>query len=43
MDEHGENFNQEIENTRKYQTEVTELKSTIAKQKNTLETFKHSE
>ena len=29
MDEHSENFNKEIENIRKYQTEVTKLKNTI--------------
>jgi len=27
MDEHSENFNKEIENVRKYQTEITELKN----------------
>jgi len=30
MDEHSENVNKEIENIRKYQTEVTELKNTVA-------------
>ena len=30
MDEHSENFNKEIENIRKYQTEViSELKNTL--------------
>ena len=29
MNEHSENFNKEIENIRKYQTEVTKLKNTI--------------
>ena len=29
MDEHNENFNREIDNIRKYQTEVTELKNII--------------
>ena len=30
MDEYSENFNKEMENTRKYQTEVTtELKNTV--------------
>lgn len=28
MNEHSENFNKEIENIRKYQTEVTKLKNT---------------
>ena len=31
--EHRENFNKEIENIRKYQTEVTELKNTITELK----------
>ena len=30
MNEHSENVNKETENIRKYQTEVTELKNTIA-------------
>ena len=29
MDEHSEHFNKEIENIRKFQIEVTELKNTI--------------
>ena len=29
IDEHTENFNREMENIRKYQTEVTELKNII--------------
>lgn len=29
MDEHSENFNKEIENIRKYQIEVIELKNTL--------------
>ena len=33
MDEHSENFNKEMENIRKYQMEVTELKNIIAKRK----------
>lgn len=37
-DEHNEEF-KEIENIRKYQIEVTELKKTITEQKNTLEGF----
>lgn len=39
MDEPRENFNKEIENRRKYQTEVTKLKNTITELKNTLEGF----
>lgn len=37
MDEHSENFNKEMENTRKYQIKVTELKNTITQMKNTLQ------
>lgn len=37
-DEHNEEF-KEIENIRKYQIEVTELKNTITELKNTLEDF----
>lgn len=40
MDAHSENFNEERENIRKYQIEVTELKNTINELKNTLEEFK---
>lgn len=36
MDECRVNFNKETEDTRKYQTEVTELKNTITELKNTL-------
>jgi len=39
LDERCENFNQQTENIRNYQTEVTGLKSIIAKLKNTLEGF----
>lgn len=38
MSEHGENFNFKRENIRKFQTEVTELKTTIT-EKNTLHRF----
>ena len=37
MDKHSEILNEEIENTRKYQTEATKLKNTITDLKNTLE------
>lgn len=37
MNAHSENFNKEAENTIKYQTEVTELETTIADMKNTPE------
>lgn len=40
MDEYRVNFHKETEDTRKYQTEVTELKSTITKLNNILEEFK---
>ena len=33
MDEHSENFNKEIENIRKYHTDVIEPKDTITKLK----------
>ena len=33
MDEHSENFDKEIKNTRKYKAEVTELKNTITEPK----------
>jgi len=39
MDKHSENFNKKTESIRNYQTEVTELKNTISKPKNTLEGF----
>lgn len=39
MDGHNKNFTEELENTRKYQTEVTEMKNTIITLKNTLEDF----
>ena len=39
MDEHSKNFNQETQNTRKYQIEVTELKNTITEMKNIPERF----
>lgn len=35
----SENFSEEIENTRMYQTAVTEMRNTIIKLKNTLEGF----
>lgn len=34
MDEHTENFSKGVENIRKYQTELIELKNTIAELKN---------
>lgn len=40
MDERCENFNKEMENVRKYQIEVTELKNTIIKLKDLLEWVK---
>lgn len=36
MDEHNGNFNKEMENIRKYQTEVAELKNSIMELGNTL-------
>ena len=39
MDEHNENFNEDVENIRKYQKEVIELKNAIAELKNTVEGF----
>ena len=35
--EKSENFNKEIENIRKYQTEIIELKKTVTKEKNSIE------
>lgn len=40
MDEHNGNFNKEMENIRKYQTEVAELKNSIMELGNTLQGFK---
>lgn len=40
MDEYSENFNKETENTRNYQTEVTELKNTTTELITTLQGFK---
>ena len=40
MDGHSENFNKEMENIRKYQIEVTELKNTNTELKNTLRVCK---
>lgn len=34
MDEHNENFNNEIDNITQYQTEVTGLKNTVSEMKN---------
>lgn len=39
IDKHSENFNKEVENIRKYQTEMTEIKNTIPELKPTLEVF----
>ena len=39
MDENCKDFHKEIENIRKYQTEVTELKFIITELKNSLERF----
>ena len=39
MDEHSENISKEMENIRKYQTKLTELKSTKTKDKYTIEGF----
>ena len=41
MDKHSQNFNKELESTRKYETVVTDLKSTITEMKNILEKFKN--
>lgn len=35
MDEYGKSFNQEIQNIRRYQIEVTELKDTVTELKST--------
>ena len=38
MDEHGENFNKEIENKRRYQTDdITQLKNTLEEFSNRLD------
>ena len=36
MDKHSKDFDKEIDNTRKYKIEATELRTTITEQKNTL-------
>lgn len=34
INEHSKDFNKEVENTRKYQIEVTELKNTVSELEN---------
>ena len=42
MHEHRENFNKEIENIRKYQTEIIELNNTVNELKNSIKEFKET-